>query len=44
MSRALDDLHRQIAREAQLLRAKGMLPGPGAVLTPLAKEILEGTK
>lgn len=30
------------AREAQMLRAKGMLPGPGAVLTPLAKEILEG--
>ena len=29
----------QLARE---LRASGSLPGPGAVLTPLAKEILEG--
>ena len=32
------------AREAQQLRDAGQLPGPGAVLTPLAKEILEGIK
>lgn len=32
------------AEEARLLRASGTLPSPGAVLTPLAKEILEGTK
>ena len=32
------------AQEARDLRAKGRLPGPGAVLTPLAKEILEGTE
>ena len=32
------------AREAQQLRDAGQLPGPGAVLTPLAKEILEGTR
>ncbi len=30
--------------EARLLRARGQMPSPGAVLTPLAKEILEGTK
>lgn len=30
--------------EAKQLRARGQLPGPGAVLTPLAKEILEGIK
>ncbi len=29
------------AQEAKLLRASGKYPGPGAVLTPLAKEILE---
>ena len=29
------------AEEARLLRAAGRQPGPGAVLTPLAKEILE---
>ena len=29
------------AEEARLLKQKGQLPGPGAVLTPLAKEILE---
>ena len=28
------------AEEAKLLRASGQQPGPGAVLTPLAKEIL----
>lgn len=30
------------AKEAQQLRFEGKLPAPGAVLTPLAKEILEG--
>lgn len=32
------------AEEARALRASGRVPGPGSVLTPLAKEILEGTK
>ena len=32
------------AEEARLLRAAGRLPTPGAVLTPLAKEIMEGTR
>ena len=32
------------AQEAKQLRLEGRSPGPGAVLTPLAKEILEGTK
>ena len=32
------------AEEAKQLRASGQSPGPGVVLTPLAKEILEGTK
>lgn len=31
------------AQEARNLRASGKTPGPGAVLTPLAKEILEGS-
>ncbi|MBQ6831028.1 MAG: hypothetical protein IJO28_00180 [Oscillospiraceae bacterium] len=31
------------AQEAQTLKQSGRLPGPGAVLTPLAREILEGT-
>lgn len=31
------------AQDARSLRASGKQPGPGAVLTPLAKEILEGT-
>ena len=30
------------AEEARQLRLSGKRPGPGAVLTPLAKEILEG--
>lgn len=30
------------AKEARLMRQSGQKPGPGAVLTPLAKEILEG--
>ncbi|MDO5153103.1 MAG: hypothetical protein Q4D50_07060 [Eubacteriales bacterium] len=32
------------AEEARILRNSGRLPSPGAVLTPLAKEIMEGTK
>ena len=32
------------AEEAREMRRSGKFPGPGAVLTPLAKEILEGTK
>ena len=32
------------AEEARLLRSTGRQPSPGAVLTPLAKENLEGTK
>lgn len=32
------------AEEARALLAAGRRPGPGAVLTPLAKEILEGKK
>ncbi len=31
------------AQEARILRQSGKQPGPGAVLTPLAKEILEGS-
>lgn len=31
------------AEEARILRQQGRRPGPDAVLTPLAKEILEGT-
>ena len=30
------------AQEAKAMRQAGKLPGPGAVLTPLAREILEG--
>ena len=30
------------AEEARCLRSRGAQPGPGAVLTPLAKEILQG--
>ena len=32
------------AEEARILKCAGRHPAPGAVLTPLAKEILEGTK
>lgn len=32
------------AEEARLLKSTGRCPSPGAVLTPLAKEILEGSK
>ena len=34
--------HLVTAQEARLLRDMGRLPGPGAVLTPLAREILDG--
>ena len=32
------------AQQARELRMAGAMPGPGAVLTPLAKEILEGSQ
>ncbi len=32
------------AQEARILRSTGRQPSPGAVLTPLAKEIMEGTR
>lgn len=32
------------AEEARILRSAGRQPSPGAVLTPLAREIMEGTK
>ena len=32
------------AEEARALRSAGRQPSPGAVLTPLAREVLEGTK
>ena len=32
------------AEEAKALRTKGLRPEPGAVLTPLAKEIMEGSE
>ena len=32
------------AEEARILRNSGRQPAPGAVLTPLAKEIMEGTR
>jgi hypothetical protein len=35
--------HLVTAEEAQILRRQGRSPAPGAVLTPLAKEILEVT-
>ena len=39
-----DGTHRHLvtAQEARILRAKGEMPDPGAVLTPLAREIMEG--
>lgn len=36
--------HLVTAEEAREMRRKGMVPGPGAVLTPLAKEVLEGSE
>lgn len=40
-----DGMQRRLvtAEEARLLRKQGRMPAPGAVLTPLAKEILEGS-
>ena len=35
--------HLVTAQEAKIMRADGKRPGPGAVLTPLAREILEGS-
>ena len=35
--------HLVTAEEATILRRQGRSPAPGAVLTPLAKEILEGS-
>ncbi len=32
------------AEEARVLKRSGRRPGPGAVLTPLAREIMEGTE
>ncbi len=32
------------AEEARILRSSGRQPSPGAVLTPLAKEIMEGSR
>ena len=39
-----DGTHKKLvtAQEARILRSRGQQPGAGAVLTPLAKEILEG--
>lgn len=39
-----DGAHKTLitAQEARAMRQRGQEPGPGAVLTPLAKEILEG--
>ena len=41
-----DGQHRHLitAQEARAMKLAGRCPGPGAVLTPLAKEILEGTE
>ena len=36
--------HLVTAEEARDMRSRGIRPDPGAVLTPLAKEILEGTQ
>lgn len=36
--------HLVTAEEAKAMRLRGQRPAPGAVLTPLAKEILEGTQ
>ena len=41
-----DGQHRHLitAQEARAMKLSGRNPGPGAVLTPLAKEILEGSE
>jgi hypothetical protein len=36
--------HLITAEEARLMRLRGQRPAPGAVITPLAKEILEGMR
>ena len=36
--------HLITAEEAREMRRKGQMPGPGAVLTPLATEIMEGSE
>ena len=36
--------HLITAEEAKHLRSRGLQPDPGAVLTPLAREVLEGTQ
>ena len=40
-----DGAHKHLvtAQEARAMKAQGRVPAPGAVLTPLAKEIMEGT-
>ena len=40
-----DGAHKKLitAEEARVMRQRGQMPGPGAVMTPLAKEILEGS-
>ena len=40
-----DGTHKHLitAQEARVLRARGERPGAGAVLTPLAREVLEGS-
>ena len=40
-----DGMHKHLvtAEEARQLRRQGRYPAPGAVLTPLAKEIMEGS-
>lgn len=41
-----DGVHKHLvtAQEARALRSRGERPAPGAVLTPLAREVLEGTQ
>ena len=41
-----DGQHRRLitAQEARAMKRRGQRPGPGAVMTPLAKEILEGSE
>lgn len=36
--------HLITAQEAGVMKARGQRPAPGAVLTPLAKEVLEGSE
>lgn len=41
-----DGAHKRLitAEEARAMRQRGQMPMPGAVMTPLAKEILEGSE